>query len=92
MSFLETLRNTHKPYPLTVTEQKEERKRERWEEPSRKKNLQACGKLRKEKDRRERERGGKQAAYSRYPIEQPFTKKKKKKKLLSTPSKLQLFL
>ena len=56
MSFLETLRNTHRPYPLTVTEQKEERKRERWEEPSREKNLQACGKLRKEKDRRERER------------------------------------
>ena len=28
----------------------------RWEEPSRKKNLQACGKLRKEKDRGERER------------------------------------
>ena len=82
MSFLETLRNTHRPYPLTVTEQKEERKRERWEEPSREKNLQACGKLRKEKDRRERERererGGKQAAYSRYPIEQPLTKKNKK--------------
>ena len=45
------------------------------EEPLRKKNLQHPESSRK----KERERGGKQAAYSRHPIEGPLTQKKKKK-------------
>ena len=56
MSFSETLSNTHKPYQSTVTDQKEGREREREVGRTFKKEKStAIGKLKKEKDRRERE-------------------------------------
>ena len=54
MSFSETLCNTHKPYPSTVTNQKVERAR-KVGRTFKKEKLTASGKLKKEKDRRERE-------------------------------------
>ena len=54
MSFSETLSNTHKPYQSTVTDQKEGREREVGRTFKKEKST-AIGKLKKEKDRRERE-------------------------------------